>query len=52
MTMRSREQVERFFDGYVVQAPGVVLLEQWEPGRLADVEESERVPAWVGVGRA
>jgi len=52
MTMRNRDQVEAFFDGYQVLDPGVVLLEQWAPGQIREVSNPQRVPAWVGVGRA
>lgn len=49
---RSLAQVTALFDGYSLVEPGVVLAEQWEPGRLADVAEPERCPVWVGVARA
>ena len=52
MTMRNRDQVTAFFEGYQVLDPGVVLLEQWAPGRPREVRDPQRVPAWVGVGRA
>lgn len=49
---RSLGQVRTLFDGYDVRAPGIVLADQWQPGVAADVEEPERCPVWVGVGRA
>jgi hypothetical protein len=51
MTMRSRAQVQGFFDGFDLVDPGVVLLDQWRPGPNDDVENAERRPAWAGVGR-
>jgi hypothetical protein len=52
MTMRGRDQVEAFFDGYELLAPGVVLIEEWAPGQVRQVENPQRFPAWAGIGRA
>jgi hypothetical protein len=49
---RTRQQVTQLFDGYSLVEPGIVLVEQWQPGRVADVAAPERCPIWVGVGRA
>jgi hypothetical protein len=50
MTMRSRDQVAGFFDGYDLVDPGLVYLLQWRPGADA-TDDPQSVPAWVGVGR-
>jgi SAM-dependent methyltransferase len=50
MTMRSRDDVAGFFDGYELADPGLVYLLQWRPGDDA-TDRPESVPAWVGVGR-
>ena len=50
MTMRSRDDVATFFDGYELVDPGLVYLLQWRPGADAS-DRPESVPAWVGVGR-
>jgi hypothetical protein len=52
MTMRTSDQVERFFAGWELVPPGVVYLPQWrpEPGGPA-VERPERMPGLAGVGR-
>ncbi|HEV7656578.1 MAG TPA: SAM-dependent methyltransferase [Mycobacteriales bacterium] len=51
MTMRSREQVMNFFDGYALAEPGVVYLPQWrpEPG-TPGVDRPERMTGLAGVG--
>jgi hypothetical protein len=51
MTMRSRDQVAAFFEGYELADPGLVYLLQWRPGPEEEATRPERVPAWVGVGR-
>jgi hypothetical protein len=52
MTMRSREQVVRLFDGYELVEPGVVYLPEWRPDPDdPPVERPERFPGLAGVGR-
>ncbi len=51
MTMRSRDDVAAFFDGYELADPGLVYLLQWRPGADGSDRRPESVPAWVGVGR-
>jgi hypothetical protein len=52
ITMRSRDQVERFFTGLGLVDPGVVFVQQWRPDWLGEVEGK---PQWssvyCGVGR-
>jgi hypothetical protein len=52
MTMRTREQVERLFDGWELVEPGLVYLPQWrpEPGS-PELDRPERMPGLAGVGR-
>jgi len=52
MTMRTREQVERLFDGWELVEPGLVSLPQWrpEPGS-PELDRPERMPGLAGVGR-
>jgi hypothetical protein len=52
MTMRTRDQVVRLFDGWELAEPGVVSLQQWrpEPGTPAP-DRPERMPGLAGVGR-
>jgi hypothetical protein len=52
MTMRTRDQVVRLFDGWELAEPGVVSLPQWrpEPGTPA-LDRPERMPGLAGVGR-
>jgi hypothetical protein len=52
MTMRSREQVASFFNGFELVDPGVVYLPLWrpaDPGPGTTVEP-ERFPGFAGVG--
>ena len=51
-TPRNREQIGTLLEGYELVPPGLVLLEQWQPGSVADVQDPERFPVWAGVARA
>lgn len=51
MTMRSREQVERFFDGLELVQPGVVYLPEWRPDPGPVDEHPERFTGFAGVAR-
>jgi SAM-dependent methyltransferase len=52
MTMRNREQVQRFFDGYELVEPGLVYLPQWRPDPgMSGVDRPERMTGLAGVGR-
>lgn len=48
---RPKAEVERMFDGWEVQAPGVVHLQDWRPDNPADRDASAYHLAWCGVGR-
>jgi hypothetical protein len=49
MTMRSREQVARFFEGTDLVEPGLVRAEQWRPGPGTD--PTVKSCLWCAVGR-
>jgi S-adenosyl methyltransferase len=49
MTMRSREQVARFFEGTDLVEPGLVRAEQWRPGPGTD--PTAKSCLWCAVGR-
>ena len=52
VTARRRDQVERFFVGLDLVAPGVVWSPLWRPESPGDVgEHPERMSFYVGVGR-
>jgi hypothetical protein len=46
-TLRTRDEVERFFAGFEILEPGIVPPEQWRPDRPAD---QDRFWLWTGVG--
>ncbi len=50
LTMRSREQVLRFFDGLDLEAPGLVTAPLWHPDEAPRPTDAE-VAIWAGVGR-
>jgi hypothetical protein len=54
LTLRSREQVIRLFDGWRLVDPGVCGVAFWHPDREAtlkppELARAERIPGWVGV---
>jgi hypothetical protein len=53
VTLRTREQVERFFDGFELVEPGLVPTPAWRPDSAEDVfaNEPERGQAFAGVAR-
>jgi hypothetical protein len=52
LTMRSREQITAFFDGFELVDPGVVFLPEWRPDLPESIEaHPERMTGLVGVGR-
>lgn len=56
VTPRSREQVNRFFNGLELVEPGLTLVEKWHPvvtavEPTASVPAEDVVPAYVGVAR-
>jgi hypothetical protein len=52
VTLRPRDAVEKFFDGYELIEPGLVFTPQWRPETPSDVgAEPERAGVYAGVGR-
>jgi len=52
MTMRSRGEISRFFDGFQIVAPGLVWLPLWRPDEAGDADlPPERTTGFAGVGR-
>jgi hypothetical protein len=49
--IRSREQIERFFDGLELVEPGLVYLPQWRPDESAGLPLERSTLCLVGVGR-
>jgi hypothetical protein len=49
ITLRSPEQIARFFDGFDLIEPGIVSCARWRPGQ-ADLTVPE-VDEFAGVGR-
>jgi hypothetical protein len=52
VTLRSREQIQPFFDGYELVEPGLVPTPSWRPESSEDLfaTEPERAQAFAGVG--
>ncbi|MDT4986141.1 MAG: hypothetical protein QOI74_235 [Micromonosporaceae bacterium] len=49
---RTREQIERLFEGFELVEPGLVWLSLWRPDRATDVpHDPERIGMLAGVGR-
>ena len=52
MTMRCRDEIAQFFDGFDLVDPGLVWLPLWRPDNPgAAVERPERTTGFAGVGR-
>jgi len=52
VSLRSRPEIERFFDGFSMVDPGVVYLPQWRPDSAADVPDDPASIWWLaGAGR-
>jgi hypothetical protein len=49
---RTRDELTALLDGYDLVDPGLVLVEQWQPGSPADVDDPAKSPVWAGIGRA
>ena len=49
VTLRSQEQVGRFFDGLDLADPGIVQVQDWRPDSGA--EPAMRTAVWAGVAR-
>ena len=52
LSSRRRTEVEAFFDGYELVAPGVARMPLWHPESPDDLEpDADRFPGFAGVGR-
>jgi len=49
VTLRSKDQVARFFDGLDLVEPGLVPIQEWRPD--SDLEASAKAAMWGGVAR-
>jgi O-methyltransferase involved in polyketide biosynthesis len=49
-TLRSYDQVARFFDGLVLTEPGLVQVQRWRPGAAAP-DDGEEIAAYAGLGQ-
>ena len=49
-TLRSRDQVARFFEGLELVEPGLVYVHAWRPGEF-DTAPEDATSAWGGVAR-
>jgi SAM-dependent methyltransferase len=51
LTMRSREEIARFFEGYDMVEPGLVPLPEWRPDTAPEDEDPYAFSGFAGVGR-
>ena len=50
-TLRSYDEVARFFDGLRLIEPGLVQVQRWGPGAAA-VDDGEEIAAYAGLARS
>ncbi|WP_404815966.1 SAM-dependent methyltransferase [Streptomyces thermolineatus] len=51
MSMRSRSEVTRFFEGFEMLDPGLVYMAEWRPDPGCRLEDPTRFSGFAGVGR-
>ncbi|MEV6396069.1 SAM-dependent methyltransferase [Streptomyces sp. NPDC051907] len=51
VTMRSRAEITRFFDGFEIVEPGLVPMPGWRPDDPAEQEDPYAFSGFAGVGR-
>ncbi|MEU6720694.1 SAM-dependent methyltransferase [Nonomuraea sp. NPDC046802] len=51
LALRSQESIVRFFDGFDLVPPGVVLVPTWRPDGISEGEDPRRCGTFGGVGR-
>ncbi|GAB1339134.1 SAM-dependent methyltransferase [Streptomyces sp. E-15] len=51
LIMRSREEIARFFEGYDMVEPGLVLMPHWRPDSAPEDEDPYAFSGYAGVGR-
>jgi trans-aconitate methyltransferase len=49
-TLRSHDEISRFFDGMHLLAPGLVQVQRWQPGAAAP-DDGEEIAAYAGLAR-
>ncbi|MFE7129232.1 SAM-dependent methyltransferase [Streptomyces sp. NPDC057638] len=52
LSMRSQEQIARFFEGYEMVEPGLVSMPQWRPDAPAEQQDPYAYSGFAGVGRS
>jgi hypothetical protein len=50
MTLRSYDQVARFFNGLQLMEPGLVQVQLWRPA-VAAPDDGEQIAAYAGLAR-
>jgi S-adenosyl methyltransferase len=50
ITLRSKAEITRFFDGLELVDPGVVQVHRWRPG-TATSDDGDQVAGWAGLAR-
>lgn len=50
-TLRTRSQIEMFFDGFDIVEPGLVWVNEWRPDIPESGENDERMTFYAGVGQ-
>ncbi|MBV2357108.1 SAM-dependent methyltransferase [Streptomyces sp. J2-1] len=51
LVMRSREEIARFFEGFELVDPGLVLMPHWRPDSAPEEEDPYAFSGFAGVGR-
>ncbi|MGW7367407.1 SAM-dependent methyltransferase [Streptomyces sp. NPDC054841] len=51
LVMRSREEIQQFFDGFTMIEPGLVSMPDWRPDTPAAQEDPYAFSGFAGVGR-
>ncbi|MBK3646218.1 MULTISPECIES: SAM-dependent methyltransferase [Streptomyces] len=51
LIMRSRDEIERFFEGYDMVEPGLVPMPHWRPDTAPEDEDPYAFSGFAGVGR-
>jgi hypothetical protein len=49
-TLRTHDEITRFFDGLRLLEPGLVQVQRWQPGSAAP-DDGERIAAYAGLAR-
>ncbi|MFD9000201.1 SAM-dependent methyltransferase [Streptomyces sp. NPDC059582] len=52
LIMRSRNEIERFFEGYDMVEPGLVPMPRWRPDTAPEDEDPYAFSGFAGVGRS